>query len=178
MLGPWLGGSVSTLPTVLGLILHLAATIGLLVLLVRAFKSSGRLNTAGAWHLFASYLWILAPVLTAPLILLHILQSGPIEATGPQALIYGWMLQFGIALIPYVARRFFLKEDNPALGGCWGSLAAATLGSIFVWISVFIVPARGVLYGIGFALYTVALIHPLRELAQIARTGLQKLESS
>jgi hypothetical protein len=174
VLGPWLGGSLP--PTVSGLILHLAATIWLLILMVRALKFSGRLNSPGAWHLVASYLWILAPVLIAPLILLHILQSGPIESTAPQALIYGWVLQFGIALIPYIARRFFLKEENPSLGGCWVSLTAATLGSIFVWTSIFIMPARGVLYGIGFALYALALIHPVRELLQIARAGLQKVE--
>ena len=85
---------------------------------------------------------------------------GPIESTAPQALIYGWVLQFGIALIPYIARRFFLKEENPQLGGCWGSLAAATLGSLFVWASIFIVLAGGALYGIGFGLYALALISP------------------
>lgn len=105
-----------------------------------------------------------------------IFDAGPIESTAPQALIYGWVLQFGIALIPYIARRFFLKEESPQLGGCWGSLAAATAGSLFVWASIFIVPARGALYGIGFALYAIALIHPLKELVEIARTGLQKHE--
>ncbi|MBV5268262.1 MAG: hypothetical protein JZU67_07155, partial [Burkholderiaceae bacterium] len=108
--------------------------------------------------------------------LLGYLKGGPIESTAPQALIYGWVLQFGIALIPYIARRFFLKEENPQLGGCWGSLTAATAGSLFVWASIFIVPLKGVLYGIGFALYAIALIHPVKELAEIARIGLQKHE--
>ena len=112
----------------------------------------------------------------APFIMFGIFDAGPIESTAPQALIYGWVLQFGIALIPYIARRFFLKEETPQLGGCWGSLAAATAGSLFVWASIFIVPARGILYGIGFALFAIALIHPLKELVEIARTGLQKHE--
>jgi cytochrome c oxidase cbb3-type subunit 1 len=175
VLGPWLGGSLP--PTVAGLVLHLTATIWLLVLLVRALQQSGRLAGAGAWHLVTAYLWILAPVLVAPLILLGFVAGGPIESTAPQALIYGWVLQFGIALIPYMARRFFLKEENPQLGGCWGSLAAATLGSILVWVSIFVVPARGVLYGAGFALYALALIHPLRELATITQAGLHRIES-
>ena len=51
------------------------------------------------------------------------------------------------------------------------------MGSIFVWVSIFIVPARGVLHGIGFTLYALALIHPVRELTGIARSGLQKLEA-
>jgi hypothetical protein len=161
---------------VLGLVLHLAATIGLMVLLIRELKTSGRLSSAGGWHLVASYLWILAPVLVAPLILLGLLEGGPIEATAPQALIYGWVLQFGIALIPFMARRLILREENPALGGCWGSLIAVTLGSILVWTSIFIVPARGVLYGLGFALYALALIHPAREMIAISSQGLHKVD--
>jgi hypothetical protein len=144
--------------------------------MVRAFKASGKLTGPGSWHLVSSYLWILAPVLVAPLILLGFLDGGPIEATAPQALIYGWVLPFGIALIPYIARRFFLKEENPQMGGCWGSLAAATFGSILVWVSIFAGEASGLLYGIGFMFYALAFVHPLKELAEIARTGLNKIE--
>lgn len=176
VLGPWLGGSLP--PTISGLILHIASTIWLVVLMIRAFRQSGRLNSAGAWHLVSSYLWIIAPIMMAPFILLGIFEAGPIESIAPQALIYGWVLQFGIALIPYIARRFFLKDENPRLGGSWVSLAGATVGSLFVWASIFIVPARGVLYGIGFALYAIALIHPLKELIEIARMGMQKIEAS
>ena len=175
VLGPWLGGSLP--PTVSGLILHLAATIWLIVLMIRAFKESGKLSGPGAWHLVSSYLWILAPVLVAPLILLGFLKGGPIEATAPQALIYGWVLQFGIALIPYIARRFFLKEENPQLGGCWGSLIAVVLGSILVWVSIFAGAASGLLYGIGFVFYALAIVHPLKEMAEIARIGLGKIEA-
>jgi hypothetical protein len=174
VLGPWLGGSLP--PTVLGLILHLSSTIWLIVLTIQAFQSSGKLNSPGAWHLVSSYAWITAPILVAPFIMLGFINGRAIESTAPQALIYGWVLQFGIALVPYIARRFFLKEENPELGGSWVSLAAATAGSLFVWASIFIVPARGVLYGIGFALYAIALIHPLKELVEIARIGLQKHE--
>ena len=111
VLGPWLGGSL--LPTVLGIILHLPATILLIVLMIRAFKTSGKLSSAGAWHLISSYLWVLAPIMVAPLIYLGMLDGKPIEATAPQPLIYGWVFQFGIALIPYAARRFFLKGRVP-----------------------------------------------------------------
>lgn len=174
VLGPWLGGSLP--PTVSGLVLHLSATIWMVVMLVQAFKASDRFNNAGAWHLVCSYLWIIAPILVAPLILLGFIDGRPIEGTAPQALIYGWVLQFGIALIPYIARQFFLKEENPKLGGSWVSLTGATVGSLFVWASIFIVPVRGVLYGIGFALYALALIRPVKELFEIARDGLNKHE--
>lgn len=176
VMGPWLGNSLP--PTIVGLILHISATVLLVVLAIGAFRASGRLNTPGAWHVVASYSWILLPVFLSPPILLKLLDGKAIESIAPQALIYGWLLQLAIAFVPYIARRYFLKEENPQLGGCWGSLAAATLGSILVWASIFILPARGVLYGIGFALYALALIHPIRELAQIARTGFQKMEAA
>lgn len=175
VLGPWLGGSLP--PTVSGLVLHLSATIWLIVLTARALHVGGRLATAGGWHLLASYIWILLPVLIAPLILTHVIAGGPVEATAPQPLIYGWMLQFSIALIPFMARRFFLKEESPKLGGNWFSLAGIMLGGLFIWVSIFVAPARGILYGIGFALYALAMVPPVRELFEIVRDGLKKIEA-
>jgi hypothetical protein len=175
VLGPWLGGSKP--PLVSGLVLHVSSTVSLVVMMLRAFKASGKLDRPGAWHLISSYVWIIAPITMAPFIMFGIFQSGPIESIAPQAMIYGWVLQYGIALVPYIARRFFLKEETPQLGGSWVSLTAATAGSLFVWGSIFIVPARGVLYAIGFALYTLALARPLKEIFEIARTGLQKIEA-
>ena len=174
VLGPWLGGSLP--PTVAGLVLHISATVVLVVSLVRSLKQSGKLNTAGGWHIVSSYIWILLPVLMAPTILLGVFEPGPIESTAPQALIYGWVLQFGIAVIPYIARRFFLKEETPELGGCWGSLALANLGSTLIWVSIFSGAAKGIIYGVGFILYALALIHPLKEMTEIARNGFQKYE--
>lgn len=176
VLGPWLGGSLP--PTVVGLVMHISATVLLVVEMIRTLNQNGKLNSAGGWHLVSSYAWILLPVMMAPAILLGIFEPGPIESTAPQALIYGWVLQFGIALIPYIARRFFLKAENPQLGGSWMSLAAVTLGSIFVWASIFLVPMRGILYGIGFALYALALIYPMKELFEIARDGFKKYETA
>ena len=174
VLGPWIGGSLP--PTVAGLILHIASTVWLVILMGRALQAGVQLEHAGGWHLIASYSWILLPVLVAPLILLGVIQAGPVEATAPQALIYGWVLQFSIAFIPYISRRFFLKEEKPDLGGCWFSLATLTLGSVFVWLSIFVLPFRGVLYGLGFVLYALALIHPVKELVEIARDGLRRHE--
>jgi hypothetical protein len=174
VLGPWLGGSLP--PTIAGLILHISATVWLVISLVRAFIASGKLGVPGTWHLISSYIWILTPVMIAPFILLEILPAGPIETTAPQALIYGWSLQFGIALIPYVARKYFLKENNSHLGGSWGSVAAMNAGSVLVWTSIFITPLHGVLYGIGFVLYAFAFVHPLIEMIHIARTGFLRLE--
>jgi len=175
VLGPWLGGSLP--PTAIGLVSHVSATVTLIVLIIRAFRENSGLNNAGVWHLVSSYIWIIAPISMAPFIMFGVFENGPIEGTAPQALIYGWVLQFGIALIPYIARRFFLKEQNPQLGGSWMSLTAATAGSLLVWASIFIVPARGVLYGIGFILYVLALIPLLTNLFEIARDGLKRIEA-
>ena len=174
VLGPWLGGSLP--PNAIGLVSHVAATITLIVLMIRAFRESGILNSAGAWHLVSSYIWIIAPISMAPFILFKIIPGGPVESIAPQALIYGWMLQFGVALIPYIARRFFLKKEHPQLGGNWVSLTTATAGSLLVWLSIFLVPVRGVLYGIGFTLYTLTLIRLLMELFEVAKVGLKEYE--
>lgn len=173
VLGPWLGGNMPA--TVAGLILHISSTVWLVVLMGRALKASGRLSTAGGWHLLASYLWILLPVFVAPLIILGFIPGGSVEATAPQPLIYGWVMLFGIAFIPYIARRYFLKDENPQLGGCWGSLTAVTLGSALIWISIFIpASAKGIMYGIGFAFYALALVHPMKEMLKIVRDGFKK----
>ena len=175
VLGPWLGVRVPLIP--IGMVLLLGGTSYILILLIQAFKSSGKLSSPGVWHIISSYLWIYGPLLAAPLVPLGVLQPGPVEATAPQALVYGWVLQYGIALIPYAARRFFLKEQNPQLGGSWGSLAVVTVGNLLVWASIAIAPIRTVLHGLGFAFYALALIQPLRELAQIMQTGLKKIET-
>lgn len=65
---------------------------------------------------------------------------------------------------------------GPWLGGSWVSLTAATGGSLLVWASIFIVPARSVLYGIGFTFYPLALIRPLMEIFELTRDGLKKHE--
>ena len=94
VLGPWLGGSLP--PTVSGLVLHLSSTIWMVVMMIRAFKESGKLNNAGAWHLVSSYAWIIAPIGMAPFIMFGIFEAGPIESTAPQALIYGWVCNLAL----------------------------------------------------------------------------------
>lgn len=168
VLGPWLPAAISLPPTVVGLVLHLTSTLWLVGLMGRGLKGGGYLRQAGGWHLLASYLWILLPVLVAPLIILNFLEGGPVEMTAPQPLIYGWVLQFALAIIPYVTGRYLLHEPNPALGGSWATLILLTLGGLLVWVSIF-VPAGGLLYGLGFTLYALSFIHPIQQLLAIVR---------
>jgi hypothetical protein len=175
VIGPWIGGT--HVPTSAGLVLHLASDAWLAYLMLRALRAGGRLGEAGAWHLIAAYSWILLPTVAVPLMLWNMLDPSTVESIAPQGLIYGWVLQFGIAVVPYLGRRLALKQTGPRLGGNWLSLGSATLGSILVWLSILIAPVRGLLYGVGFAFLAVALIPLILELVGIAGERLERTES-
>ena len=133
----------------------------------------------GVWHVLTSYLWISAPVMVAPLILLSVrgIPGPTIEANAPQALIYGWVFQFGFAMFPFLFRRAFLPDEPARLGGNWFSLAAVNLGGIFLWVSIFIEPLGPTLHAIAYGLWTAAIIPIAIELWQIARRGLTRLDT-
>jgi hypothetical protein len=176
VLGPWLGGNLVV--TVPGLVLHIGATIGLLVVLTRALRRHGLFASAGAWHLVVAYVWILLPVLVAPLIILGVsgIPGADIEATAPQALIYGWMLQFLYAVTPYFMARWLLRDDKARLGGNWLSLIAVNLGGVFIWASIFLLDVRGPLYAIGYVLFGVSLLAAAWETGAIALAALRRAE--
>lgn len=158
VMGPWLGGALWV--TVPGLVLHIAATVWLVGLLVRGLARAGELRRAGAWHLVTAYVWILLPVLIAPFILLNVpgFVGGDIEATAPQALIYGWVLQFGFALIPFLVERYLLGASKANLGGNWFSLLAVNVGSALIWASIFVVPLRNNLHGAAYLFYVISML--------------------
>jgi cytochrome c oxidase cbb3-type subunit I len=175
VIGPWLGGSLWAV--VPGLLLHLSATIWVVAAAARALFAARLASQPGTWHLITAYVWILAPVMVAPLIILGRpgFPGAGIEATAPQALIYGWVLQFSYALIPYFVRRFFLHETQPPMGGSWLSLFTVHAGSALVWASIFIVPYRDLLHGAGYAFYVISLLPITLQLSQLIRSGVQRL---
>ena len=158
VMGPWLGGALWV--TVPGLVLHITATVWLLGLLVRDLARAGELRHAGAWHLVTAYVWILLPVLIAPLVLLSVpgFVGGDIEATAPQALIYGWVLQFSYALIPYLVQRYLPGERKARLGGNWFSLLTVNIGSALVWASIFVLPLRSSLHSAAYLFYVLSML--------------------
>ena len=176
VLGPWLGGALWV--TAPGLVLHLSATIALVVLARRALARGQQLRMAGGWHLLTAYVWILLPVLIAPLILLGVpgFPGAGIEATAPQALIYGWVLQFGLALIPYLAARYLVQMEKPQLGGAWLSLAAVNVGSALVWASIFIEPWQGILHGTAYIFYVIAMLPVAVQLGRMVQSKLAAAE--
>lgn len=175
--GPWLGSQTLLVP---GLLLHLTATIWLLVNLIKPMSADRAAVTPGIAHLIGSYFWILAPILSAPFVLFE-LGSVPgdiIEAMAPQALVYGWMLQFGIAIIPYFFAKTLIPTRSATLGGTWFSFGLINLGSIFLWISIFAGPAQATLHGIAYLLWLVALTPIVWQLFDTLRDGLAQFEQT
>lgn len=177
VIGPWVKSELFTVP---GIILHLSATGWLLANVIVPLKNERSAWEPGLWHLVTAYAWIIAPVLVAPLILLKVpgFPGAGIEQTAPQALIYGWVLQFGYAVLPYLFARFLLPEQPAQLGGHWFSLVAVHLGGIFLWASIFITEYQAHLNGTAYALWVLSLLPIVRQLWQIAQTGWARLENT
>lgn len=178
VLGPWLNALYFSVP---GLVLHLAATFWLLANVVVPLRGDRLWRTPGIWHLVTSYLWILAPVLVAPLIILKVpgFPGAGIEQNAPQALIYGWVLQFGYALLPYILARALLPAERPARPfGNWLSLATVHLGGMCLWASIFINHLQALLHGTAYAFWLVSLVPILVQLWQIFRAGQVQFESA
>lgn len=118
-------------------------------------------------------------MLVAPLIILGVpgFPGAGIEQNAPQALIYGWVLQFSYAFIPYFFYRIFLPQKPARLGGSWLSLATVHLGGFFLWASIFLNDYQGVLQGIAYLSWTISFIPIALLLWQILREGLAELDN-
>lgn len=178
VLGPWLSGNLFV--TVPGLVLHIGATVALLILLARTLRGAGLYARAGAWHLSLSYIWILLPVMMAPLIILKVanVPGAEIEATAPQALIYGWMGQFLYAVAPYFAARWLLRNPQARLGGNWLSLATVNLGAALIWVSIFLPGVRGPVHAAAYIALGVSLVAAAWETGVITLTALRRAEQA
>jgi cytochrome c oxidase cbb3-type subunit I len=176
ILGPWVQSNWFAVP---GLILHLVATIWLLLNVIKPLLGDREIwSRPGIWHLLTAYIWILAPVSVAPLIILDVpgFPGMGIEQNAPQALIYGWVLQFGYALLPFAFRRAFMPDATPRLGGHWLSLITVHLGGILLWSGIFITDLQGLLHGMAYALWTISMLPIIVEIWRIVRNGLARLE--
>jgi ABC-type multidrug transport system fused ATPase/permease subunit len=96
--------------------------------------------------------------------------------SAPQALIYGWLLQFGYAVVPYLFKRFFLPDEPATLGGTWLSFALVNLGGVFLWASIFAAPVQGILHGVAYLLWTVSLLPVAADLWRTTRKGFAHLD--
>jgi len=172
VLGPWFNSLYFTVP---GLILHLIATIWLLLNVIKpVWGERAAWAKPGLWHLTTAYFWLIAPLLVAPLIILQVagIPGTRIEQNAPQALIYGWLLQFGSAIILYFAQRQFQPKAEPQFGGSWVSLALIHLGGASLWISIF-AEAGGIWHGLAYGLWTMAIVPIAWQLWRLIHPGLE-----
>ena len=175
VLGPWFKSEFFSVP---GIVLHLSATGWLLANVIAPVRRERAAWGPGLWHLVTAYVWIIAPVLVAPLIILKVpgFPGAGIEQNAPQALIYGWALQFGYAVIPYLFRRSLLPEQPAKLGGSWLSLITAHLGGVFLWVSIFAQGYQVMLHGTAYALWVVSMLPVVIDLWRVARTAWARWE--
>jgi hypothetical protein len=173
VLGPWFKNEYFSVP---GILLHLPATLWLVLNVIKPYF--GEKIPVGVVHIASSYFWIALPVLVAPMILLKVpgFPGAGIEANAPQALVYGWVLQFSYALIPYLFARFFLPKEESKLGGNWFSLFAAHLGGAFLWASIFVKEYQAILHGTAYTFWLISMIPILIDLWRITRAGFARLE--
>ncbi len=181
--GPWFIGGYPIVKWVLlvpGLVLHLAATIWLLINAIKPLRDSKEGASIGMQHLLGSYFWILAPILMAPFVVLGIgdLPDALIEAMAPQALIYGWVFQFGAAIVPYFFQRYLFNDKNAELGGTKLSLILINAGGFFLWASIFIESARDILHGTAYLLWAIGMIPIAVDLWKKTGTGVAKIETA
>ncbi len=166
VLGPWFGSLYFTVP---GLILHITATVWLLANIIKPLKGKCKEWTPGLLHLVTAYFWILAPISMAPFVILGVpgISGSGVEASAPQALIYGWVLQFGFALVPYFFRRAIQpNQEDSQLGGTWFSLWTVNLGGAFLWASIFIESIQGLLHGTAYLLWALSFLPIAKQIWQ------------
>lgn len=153
--GPWIGSKLVTAP---GLILHVTSTVWLLAMVVTSVRGTQLAREPGIWHIVTAYAWILAPLFFAPMVMLEVegFPGADVEANAPQALVYGWILQVAIALLPFALRRGLHPGEPGRLGGSWVSLLALHGGGFLLWLGIF-VEQRGLLHGAAYTLWTLAI---------------------
>jgi hypothetical protein len=173
VLAPWTGLNILLAP--IGIILHLGSTFWLLANVIKPLWGTTQLWQPGMLHIVSSYTWIILPVLFAPLVILDAggLASAGIEQNAPQALIYGWVLQFAFAMLPLAFRRIFQPQAEARLGGNWFSFAAVHLGAIIFWSSIFLLDMRADLQGVAYGLWMLAMLPIVWELWLIVRDSPQ-----
>lgn len=143
----------------------------LLTIVIGSHLRSGSRLTPGLGHLILSYTWILAPILITPLILLgsiYVPQESA-EAMAPQTLVYGWALQFGVAIVPWFLAKMLHPSASAHLGGTWTSLALLNLGSAALWIGIFQEATRNLWSGFAYLLWAIALFPVMRQVLATVR---------
>ena len=159
--GPWF----NVLPLiVIGLLSHLAGTAILLALLIKSCDHKRK--NVGMMHLVSSYAWMIAPVLVSPFVIFKITGFDLVEPNAPQALIYGWVLQFGFAMVPLLIRNYY-TPGKERLGGNYISLVTNHIGALLLWGSIFVVEYSKMLHGLAYVFWAISIIPIAIEIKKI-----------
>ncbi len=158
VIGPWLDIGW---PAVVGLIMHTAGILVLLGYLVALLVKNKEVRHPGYAHIVSSYFWLLMAVIVAPYIVANASDSFPVEEVaggGGPILIYGWIMTFLAAALP-----FFTPKSRPApaagsVGGSWYSLAFMHIGSIFFWAALFLPPVQKMLRAGAFFFWLLGIL--------------------
>ena len=159
--GPWLSLDIIT---TLGLILHTIATIWLLANIIKPLAGNRQAWQPGMIHLVSAYVWFLMPVVVAPLIVLNApdFPVAQFEQKGGPILVYGWILQFGYALFPYLLARAIRPAETARLGGSWFTLLTIHTGGLFFWLGLLAIDYQKMAHGIAFLFWAFSLMPILK----------------
>ena len=175
LIAPWAGINQLTAP---GMVLMLAATLWLLLSVIVSLRGARSIwSQPGIWHLLTAYYWVLTPVFALPVVLAvggsANVPRAHIEQDAPQWLVYGWLLHFAYALLPYFYRRAAHPSQPAGLGGSWFSLAAVHLGSLFFWAGILAGEAQAALQGAGYLFWGASMAPILFSLWQHMRRSVE-----
>ncbi len=175
VLGPWTGSNEITVP---GLVLHFSSTLLLLANVIRPLWGDRSAWTPGLYHMVIAYAWVAAPATMAPAIIFGIpgFPTNAVETIAPPMMIYGWLLQFGYGLFPYLFSRTFLPDKPARLGGNKVSLVGVNLGAVLILVSAFLEPYPAILNAAAFLVWVVSMVPIALELWRIVRAGLARIE--
>jgi hypothetical protein len=121
-----------------------------------------------------AYAWFLLAVVVAPLVVARSKAGAEIAGNGGPILIYGWLLQVGYALIPYLAHLGQSDGKSARLGGTWFSLIAMNAGSVLYWGSMILIHSQGVLRGHAYLLWILSLLPILSNLKNSIRPSIER----
>ena len=176
VIGPWLDIGW---PAVAGLTLHTLGTVVLLAQLAGIVISKRAVRHPGVAHMVSAYLWMLVPTIIAPYIVAKASSQfpvGEVAGNGGPILIYGWILTFILAILPYFFPQVFQPNRDLSLGGSWLSLACMHLGSALFWVALFVPQAQAGLRAGAFLFWFAGLLPLLFILYRQAQLGTERME--
>jgi hypothetical protein len=179
--GPWLA---STALQSIGLVMHVAGTTWLLLSLAAQVRrnrtgSNRAVWSAGRLHVFAAFTWFLIISAMGPVVVFlpEAKLARSLASQGGPLLIYGWIMGFLLAVLPYLFTRAFTPEKGAALGGNRVSLAAVNIGGLLYLASLLLPGPRTILQGLAFAAWAAAMLPVALQLWRSVQSATERMAS-